>query len=252
MAEDNKKGLLKANPYYIITLIFFRGINWSKISKNLLESNFLNGKRVRALVDLRVTGYDRALFELLSMNVELGTSVQERLAKAVSTLSQGSPVPEDWWAMDTCIDQGRDRVVKRCFEIMSLQQLRDKDLRWILGCQRIAQELERIADYACDLAELSKLKPVQDWPVEILQMGQNLLVMFDGALSMLAAETENSVDLNLQDDALDQVYAALRQELVGGAAQRNTELGIALVTARTLERMGDHVVNVGKALAGIK
>ncbi len=148
----------------------------------------------------------------------------------------------------------RDRILKRCFDIMSLQQLRGQDLRWILGFQRIAQELERVADYACDLAELSELKPEGNWSVDILQMTRQLTDMTDYTVGILKGEKEIIMDLADEDDVLDQAYASFKAVLVKGSQTKSNDgqLGLCLVVARTIERMGDHIVNVAETLLYIQ
>lgn len=91
------------------------------------------------------------------MTTELGMAVRHLLSGALEALRMN--VHDNWHLRDEAIDLARDQIVERCFNMMGLQQLRDQELRWILGYQRIAQELERIADYACDVAELSELRP---------------------------------------------------------------------------------------------
>lgn len=195
----------------------------------------------------RTTGYDRTLLELRTMTVALAGAVKAHLMKAVEALETPG-LQVDWRVQDNEIDQARDQIVNRSFEIMSLQQLRNQDLRWILGYQRMAQELERIADYACDVAELSELKPACDWSPEILNMARYLLTMFEDVLAVLKEEKEMSRDFDDQDDVLDLAYATLQKALVSESQNKNVngELGLALVLARTLERIGDHVVNVAE------
>ncbi len=194
----------------------------------------------------RMTGYDRTLMELRLMTTELGTAVQVLLGEALEALK--TEVHDNWHSRDEAIDLARDQIVSRCFNIMGLQQLRDQELRWILGYQRIAQELERIADYACDVAELSELNLDRNCPDEIWEMAVQLRTMFDYALAGLKDDDVKRVDLVAEDEKLDQIYARLQQELVRSSQKHemNQELGFKLILARTLERMGDHVVNVGQ------
>lgn len=197
----------------------------------------------------RTSGYDRVLLNLRAMVVELAEALQNHLSTAIDALKKGETV-QDWEERDDVIDQMRDCIVKRCYDIMSLQQLRSQDLRWILGFQRMAQELERVADYACDLAELSELKPKGNWSVDILQMAEQLTSMTDYTVSILKGETEITRDLADQDDALDLAYADFKAALVEGSQKKydDGQLGLSLVLARTLERMGDHIVNVAETL----
>lgn len=197
----------------------------------------------------RLTGYDRALNDLKDRAIEEGSAVRQHVAEALKALDHEYPVV-DWREQDKSIDQLRDKIVNRSFELMTWQQLRPQDLRWILGYQRIALELERIADYACDLAELSQLKHLRPYPKEILDMGRHLLQMLDLDLAILKGEREIDFDIDVLDDVLDGIYAQYRQELAKEEANINSalDLGAALLLARTMERMGDHVVNVAETV----
>lgn len=197
----------------------------------------------------RTSGYDKVLLNLRVMTVELAEALQNHLSAAIEALEKGQTI-QDWEERDDVIDQMRDCIVKRSFDIMSLQQLRSQDLRWILGFQRIAQELERVADYACDIAELSELKPEGNWSVDILHMARQLTDMTEYTVAILKGEQEITLDLADQDDVLDQAYAIFKAALVQGSQVKcnNGQLGLSLVVARTLERMGDHIVNVAETL----
>jgi len=201
----------------------------------------------------RISGYDRALLELKGMALSLAGLVREQLAAALAAMERGDE-RADWHERDNGIDAARDRVVDRSLEMVSLQQPRQVDLRWILGYQRIAQELERIGDYACDVAELGAHKPAQGWPPEIPAMAAQLLAFYDYAVAALDGKEEIAVDPNLQDDALDQAYLVLQRQVVmdGRAKTCTAELALALILARTLERTGDHVVNVVETLYYIR
>lgn len=197
----------------------------------------------------RTSGYDKVLLNLRAMTVELAEALQEHLSAAIEALEKGHSI-QDWEERDDVIDQMRDCIVKRSFDIMSLQQLRSQDLRWILGFQRIAQELERVADYACDLAELSELKPEGNWSVDILQMAKQLTTMTDYTVAVLKGDKIITLDLADQDDVLDKAYASFKDALVKGSQEKchDGQLGLSLVVARTIERMGDHIVNVAETL----
>lgn len=201
----------------------------------------------------RKSGYDRVLLNLRVMTVELAEAVQTHLSAALEALEKGETV-QDWEKRDDVIDQLRDNIVKRSFDIMSLQQLRSQDLRWILGFQRMAQELERSADYACDLAELSELKPKGNWPQDIQRMSKQLLLMTDYTVAVLKGEQEIIMDLSDEDDILDQAYASFKAALVQGSQTKcnDGQLGLCLVVARTIERLGDHIVNVAETLLYIQ
>lgn len=234
------------------------------------------------MLKTRMTGYDRVLQELRTLNIELSQQVDELVEKALGTL-EGKEGLSDWRAADNKIDRVRDEVVNRSFAIMSLQQLTPKDLRWILGHQRIAQELERIADYACDIAELNVLNAAKAWPQAIMDMARELKKMLEYVESVLREDKIVDRDLNDHDDLIDAAYARIQQALLAKSRSRekvvnsgsggsgrtgrdaetadeadnpvkdgNADLAFSLVVARTLERMGDHIVNVAEMLVYIQ
>lgn len=197
----------------------------------------------------RMTGYDRALFELRTMTGALAMEVGALLSHALGTL-QNPAIEEDWEKWDDRIDELRDKIVDRCTEIMCLQQLRPQDLRWLLGFKRMAEALERIADYACDVAELNGVTSGQEWGREIEKMGGQLLTMFNYVLGILQEEKQIDMDLDQEDDVLDRSYQKIKRDLiqVNRSGKSDGGLGLALLLARTIERMGDHVVNIAEML----
>lgn len=201
----------------------------------------------------RTSGYDRALLNLQVMTVELAETVRTQISASIAAFEKGEAV-QNWIERDDVIDKMRDHIVNRSFDIMSLQQLRNQDLRWILGFQRMAQELERVADYACDIGELSELRPEGNWPLDIQKMAMKLLEMMDYTLSILKQENEITSDLADEDEYLDEAYAGYKGALVKGGQDKceDGQLGLSMVIARTIERMGDHLVNVAEMLLYIQ
>jgi len=202
----------------------------------------------------RLSGYDRALMEIRSSIVELAQGVSALLEKGLRVLA----TPEfartiDWRKEDDQIDQMRDRIVQRILEIMTLQQLRTQDLRWLLGYHRMAQELERVADYACDIAELAGLSSEIKQPEEILQMAKQTQLMCEKTIESLQLEQDRVEELDRLDDFLDSTYIALQKRFVSESQIEKTGyLGFSLILARTMERIGDHILNVAEALVYIK
>ena len=200
------------------------------------------------MVSGRMTGYDRALIGLRTMTTELAEAVRVHLGNAINIIEK-KDIQFDYRKSDQDLDHKRDVIVNRSFDMITLQQPRPKELRLILGFQRIAQELERIADYACDLVELNDLRTSREWPTQILEMSKQLLNMFDFNLAIIKEEKDIDRDLDQQDDVIDQIYAQLQYDLLKGNKQgTDAESGLILIMARTLERMGDHVVNVAEML----
>ncbi len=202
----------------------------------------------------RLTGYDRALIDVRTMIVNLALEVKALLGKGLGVIE----TPEsahgiDWRKEDDQIDQMRDRIVNRILEIMSLQQLRTQDLRWLLGYHRMAQELERVADYACDIAELAVLSSGIKLPEKVLQMAKHIELMSEKTIESLQLEQDSVEELDRLDDFLDLTYIDFQKRFVSESQSEKTGyLGFSLILARTMERIGDHILNVAEAFVYIK
>lgn len=202
----------------------------------------------------RLTGYDRALIDIRNIIIELAQGVRDLLDKGLRNLASPDYLLEvDWRKEDDKIDAMRDKVLDRILEIMTLQQIRTQDLRFLLGYQRMAQELERIADYACDIAELAVLSSKMEHLEEVVLMAEQTRRMCQKAVEAIKNETDDVEALDQMDDVLDTTYGVLqRQFLNDGQSDKMGCLGFALIFARTMERMGDHILNVAEALVYIK
>jgi phosphate transport system protein len=186
--------------------------------------------------------------------VNLALEVKALLGKGLGVIeTPESAQGIDWREEDDQIDQMRDHIVNRILEIMSLQQLRTQDLRWLLGYHRMAQELERVADYACDIAELAVLSSEVKLPEEILQMAKHLEFMSEKTIESLQLEQDRVEELDRLDDFLDLTYIDFQKRFVAESQSEKTGyLGFSLILARTMERIGDHILNVAEALVYIK
>jgi phosphate transport system protein len=192
--------------------------------------------------------------EIRKMIVDLSQGVKILLEKGLGVLDNPDTMKNtDWRGEDDKIDQTRDQIIYRILEVMSLQQLRTQDLRWLLGYHRIAQELERIADYACDIAELASLSSELEQAPEILQMAKQAVLMFEKTQEGLLLELDRVEELDRLDDFLDATYIDLQKRFVSESRNgRSGGLGFPLILARTMERIGDHILNVAEALVYIK
>ncbi len=159
--------------------------------------------------------------------------------------------------LDKQIDRYYRQIELECATLMTLQAPVERDLRLLSAFMQLVRDLERIGDYAEDLAEIAiKLLPYP--PHDCLPQ---IEVMSHHAQAMLAASLEALVDLDANagqaikklDDKVDTAYDTLYQTL---AHQRDIKgvvepiLLLALVI-RHLERMADHATNIGQRVTYI-
>jgi phosphate transport system protein len=153
------------------------------------------------------------------------------------------------------VDDLEREVESLVVRLLALRQPMARDLRQILAALKIASDLERIGDYAANVAKrsiaLSQVPPVR--PVYSLprmgRLGQEMIK------DMLDAYVERDADkalaVWLRDEELDEMYTSLFRELLTYMIEdpRNiTACTHLLFMAKNLERIGDHTTNIAETL----
>ena len=118
---------------------------------------------------------------------------------------------------------------------------------------KIVTDLERIADHAVDIAKTTirlsgeqLVKPLVDIP-RMADMAKEMLR--DALNSFIERDVALAEGLAAKDDQVDQLYAAIFQEitgLMGSDLATNRQLTHLLMVARYLERVADHATNIGE------
>ena len=160
-------------------------------------------------------------------------------------------------SLDKQIDQYYRQVELDCATLMTLQAPVAQDLRLLSAFMQLVRDLERIGDYAQDLAEIAiKLFPYPPHPCM-----SEIEAMSTHAQMMLAASLEALADLDATagkavkqlDDTVDDAYDKLYQTLayqrdIKGVVEPILLLGLII---RHLERMADHATNIGQRVSYI-
>ncbi|HBK68550.1 MAG TPA: phosphate transport system regulatory protein PhoU [Firmicutes bacterium] len=199
--------------------------------------------------------YDRALNRIRAEILSMSELVEDRFLKAMESLiKQDEKLAQEIIYGDDQIDKLDEDLEMEALELISLQQPMDKELRLLASVIRISNELERIGDYSCNIAEATLLladkgpyfKPLED----VSRMGQLVQAMMrKSILAFLKKDLELAWEMHSDDDQVDQVYQHLFKELMDYMKQGPTFVDQAsnlLLVARYLERIGDHIVNIAE------
>jgi phosphate transport system protein len=202
-----------------------------------------------------LNAYDRALLEMKERVRELGGLVEQQFQKAMrSFIEQDEPLAQSVIQGDDPIDRLEASLEMEALELISIQQPVDQDLRLLAAVMRIGRELERISDYACDIAETtSDLKKKGQWfkpLIDLPRMATLVQTMFTKSCGAFY-KNDLTVSWQLDDDdrAVDELYLMLYQELTELMRENpaNVDQGFAiLLIVRYLERIGDHLVNIAE------
>lgn len=198
--------------------------------------------------------FDRHLRELQDDLLVLGSMVEKAIAKAVNALKNrdleaSQQVVHD----DDLIDQKRFQLEEQCIELIATQQPIAQDLRTLIAVLFIAQELERMGDYAEGIGKISlmmgndpPLKPLIDIPRMADRAGDMLRRSLD---ALVTRDVAMATDVCADDDEVDALYDQVYRELLmfmiqdPKTIQRATLL---LWVAHDLERIADRATNIAE------
>lgn len=160
-------------------------------------------------------------------------------------------------SLEKKIDHFYRHIELECATLITLEAPVAKDLRLLSAFMQLVRDLERIGDYAEDLAEIA----IKIFPYPPHKCLPEIELMSHHAQAMLAASLVALADLDAGagravkrlDDTVDTAYKTLYQTL---ATERDIKgvvepiILLALVI-RHLERMADHATNIGQRVAYI-
>lgn len=152
---------------------------------------------------------------------------------------------------DEEINTLREYIRDRSIELMALKQPMARDLRYVYALGNIAIELERVGDYASNIAaETLKIgdEPYIKALIDIPKMTNECREMLLAVLEALENEDEKlAYDTALRDEKVDSLYEIIHEDCLK-IMNENPETinqGVRLLfVGRYLERIGDHITNV--------
>ncbi|AUW92837.1 MAG: phosphate signaling complex protein PhoU [Sulfobacillus thermotolerans] len=201
-----------------------------------------------------LNSYDRSLQSIKDRVNLLGQEVSRMLEQALASLYHQDQELATWVLNhDDSIDDETNQIEEDSLQLISLQQPRQKDLRILAAGLRNVRDLERIADYSCDIAEVTHRLAIQPYFKkldDLARMGHKALVMVNRAQEAVRLRDQDMArDVFWRDDQVDDLYRALHDEMLQ-VMRRNPDAieqasNLSLV-ARYLERIADHAVNIAE------
>ncbi|HCC33868.1 MAG TPA: phosphate transport system regulatory protein PhoU, partial [Clostridiales bacterium] len=194
------------------------------------------------------------LQELENAMLKMGSLVEEAIARAIDSLvRQDNELARSVIQGDDRIDALQLEIEDRCLRLIALQQPLARDLRFIGTALKIVTDLERIADHAADIAQVALrlsgepyIKPLIDIP-RMAELARGML------RDSLTAYVQEDVDLAYsmadRDSQVDSLYNQVFRELLVFMMEDPRTIPQAtrlLMVAQYLERVADHVTNLGE------
>ena len=203
-----------------------------------------------------VKSYDEELNQLRNRIAEMGGLAETQLAGALEALIHLDTAHADRIvAGDLKVDALEEEVDEAAIALLALRQPMADDLREVVAALKIAHVLERIADYAANVAKritaLSQVPPVE--PLRsIPRMGRLVGRMIKDVLDSYGTrDADKAIEVWQRDAEVDALYDSLFRELLTYMMEdpRNiTPCTHLLFVAKNIERMGDHTTNIAEII----
>ena len=203
-----------------------------------------------------IKSYDDELRRLNNTITEMGGLAESQLATAIeAVVERDSELAASVVETDTKVDQLQHELDNLAIRLLALRQPMARDLREIFSAIKIASDLERICDYAANVAKrsviLNQSPPVQ--PVYALpRMARLAEVLVKEVIdAYVARDADKAYAVWMRDEELDEMYASLFRELLTYMMEdpRNISASTHLLfMAKNIERIGDHATNIAEDL----
>ena len=186
--------------------------------------------------------------------VQLSSMVEKAIFKSIKALkerdiSASQKVVDD----DDVIDEEQQAIEDRCIDLIALEAPMAGDLRVLIAAMMVANELERMGDYAEGIAKISlsmgnlpPLKPLIDIP---RMADKSVDMLRRSTQAFVNRDVESATAVILDDDEVDDIYEQVYRELLTymtadpSTVQRATYL---LWVAHDLERVADRTTNIAE------
>ena len=201
-----------------------------------------------------IKSYDEELARLNKMVVEMGGLAESQLADAIeAVVKRDSALAARVVEGDAPVDQLERDLDNLAIRLLALRQPMARDLREIFVALKIASDLERICDYAANVAKrsiaLSQAPPVQ--LVHALpRMAQFALVLVKDVIdAYVEHDADKAIAVWTRDEELDEMYSSLFREFLTYMMEDPRNIGACthlLFMAKNIERIGDHATNIAE------
>lgn len=201
-----------------------------------------------------VKAFDDDITGLRGLIAEMGGLVELAITEAMDALVRlDEELAAEVVRRDKKIDRLEVEVDKRAIRVLALRAPMADDLREVVATLKIAGVLERIGDYAKNIAKRvghiegrSRFEPLTLLPAMSEVAGgmvRDVLTAYAARDAALAAEVQK------RDSKVDAFYESIFRNLVSHMMENPASISSAaqlLFVARNLERIGDHATNVAE------
>ena len=201
------------------------------------------------------SAFDRDLEDIQTKIMKMGGLVEAAILEgAISLETRDEERAEKVRAADKAIDLLEEKINEDAARLIALRSPTAGDLRLVLAIMKISGNLERIGDYAKNMAKrtgvLAQMAPVSDSAGSLRRMAKEVSKMLKDVLdAYIHRDAELAGDVIKRDSDVDQMYNGLFREFLTFMMEdpRNITACMHLhFIGKNIERMGDHVTAIAE------
>ena len=201
------------------------------------------------------SAFDRDLEAIQAKIMKMGGLVEAAILEgAISLETRDEERAEKVRAADKAIDLLEEKINEDAARLIALRSPTAGDLRLVLAIMKISGNLERIGDYAKNMAKrtgvLAQMAPVSDSAGSLRRMAKEVSKMLKDVLdAYIHRDAELAGDVIKRDSDVDQMYNGLFREFLTFMMEdpRNITACMHLhFIGKNIERMGDHVTAIAE------
>ena len=201
------------------------------------------------------SAFDRDLETVQALVIKMGGMVEQAITDAADALERrDEELAEEVRRRDRAIDELEARTNEEAARLIALRAPTATDLRLVLSVIKISASLERVGDFAKNMAKrslvLNHLPPIAGSGQALRRMSMAVERMLQDALdSYIQRDPQLAEDVRQRDLEVDQMYNALFREFLTHMMEdpRNITACMHLhFIAKNIERMGDHATSIAE------
>lgn len=198
------------------------------------------------------SSFDSHLHELHQDILRMGSIVERQIHECIEALvNQDEELANKIISSDDLVDNMQKEVEDKCIKLIATQHPLAHDLRVIFTTIKVVTDLERMADYAVDIAKITKRLKGEKYIkqlIDIPRMGELVEEMIKLSLdAYIEGNVDKAYDTCKIDDQIDGIYRQIFSELLVLMMADSSTIKQAtqfLFICKYLERFGDHITNI--------
>jgi len=201
------------------------------------------------------TAFDQELEAVQALIMKMGGLVEQAIHDAARSLEhRDEKLAETVRVRDEAIDALETRVNEEAARVIALRAPTAGDLRTVLTVLKVSGNLERIGDYAKNIAKrtsvLARLPEIEDSPGTVRRMARHVERMLNDVLdAYVRRDAALAHDVRDRDEDVDQIYNSVFREFLTHMMEDPRSITACMhlhFIAKNIERMGDHITSIAE------